>query len=311
MAFLLAVPLWSALCVPAAVVSAPVVIYASAAGTAAVATIGVAFGGLLRGAFEARGQRQNPISDPIIAPVPLELPDYQTRFSDVITSELFVYVTIAFSLAFLLLVTTIRIARTKASNVLMQKQGYAENMALNVRAATQALNAEQLLFAQKVWDKEVERRRLLSTIQKLKGKVQVLARIRPVLIHEKGDTPVPNASACASWLRVDPGGVGVEVLQSPDDKTLISCESTTDMKVTHTFEFDRVFDASAGQAQVFQEVVHLVQSAVDGYNVCIFAYGQTASSLQFGKTCFVFLPLSLLLRLFSFSFSRAPARRTR
>ena len=32
--------------------------------------------------------------------------------------------------------------------------------------------------------------------------------------------------------------------------------------------------------QVFEDTKHLVQSAVDGYNVCIFAYGQTGS----GKT---------------------------
>lgn len=32
--------------------------------------------------------------------------------------------------------------------------------------------------------------------------------------------------------------------------------------------------------QVFEDTRHLMQSAVDGYNVCIFAYGQTGS----GKT---------------------------
>lgn len=34
-------------------------------------------------------------------------------------------------------------------------------------------------------------------------------------------------------------------------------------------------------SQVFEDTKHLVQSAVDGYNVCIFAYGQTGSGKTF------------------------------
>lgn len=33
--------------------------------------------------------------------------------------------------------------------------------------------------------------------------------------------------------------------------------------------------------QVFEDTKHLMQSAVDGYNVCIFAYGQTGSGKTF------------------------------
>jgi kinesin family protein C1 len=42
----------------------------------------------------------------------------------------------------------------------------------------------------------------------------------------------------------------------------------------------QVFPAAATQADVFDEVAGLVQSALDGSRVCIFAYGQTGS----GKT---------------------------
>ena len=49
---------------------------------------------------------------------------------------------------------------------------------------------------------------------------------------------------------------------------------------THDFTFDRVFPPESTQADVYEEISHLVQSAVDGYNVCLFAYGQTGS----GKT---------------------------
>lgn len=43
------------------------------------------------------------------------------------------------------------------------------------------------------------------------------------------------------------------------------------------WEFDEVFDTSATQEQVYEEVAALVTSVMDGYNVCIFAYGQTGS----------------------------------
>ena len=43
---------------------------------------------------------------------------------------------------------------------------------------------------------------------------------------------------------------------------------------TFGFDFDHVFGPEVGQEAVFDEVSQLVQSAIDGYNVCIFAYGQ-------------------------------------
>lgn len=49
----------------------------------------------------------------------------------------------------------------------------------------------------------------------------------------------------------------------------------------HTFGFDRVFSPSDSQANIFSEVAELVQSALDGYHVCLFSYGQTGAGKTF------------------------------
>lgn len=48
----------------------------------------------------------------------------------------------------------------------------------------------------------------------------------------------------------------------------------------YIFNFEQIFDMKENQENIFNELAQLIQSAVDGKNVCIFAYGQTGS----GKT---------------------------
>lgn len=43
----------------------------------------------------------------------------------------------------------------------------------------------------------------------------------------------------------------------------------------YDFEYNHMFGPESTQADVFEDVKQLVQCAVLGYNVCIFAYGQT------------------------------------
>ena len=88
---------------------------------------------------------------------------------------------------------------------------------------------------------------------------RVVVRARPLLPHEH-----------------DEGADGMEI--SGNAITLRSHDSVTNAQV---FQFDRVFDASSAQDEVYQGAAQpAVASVVEGFNASIIAYGQTGT----GKT---------------------------
>lgn len=97
---------------------------------------------------------------------------------------------------------------------------------------------------------EGRRREAHNQLVELKGNIRVFCRIRP---HAR-----PIAL---------PGNDGSSVRVLADNKE-------------HAFAFDRVFKPQMSQAAIFDEVSDVVQSALDGYKVCLFSYGQTGA----GKT---------------------------
>jgi len=108
-------------------------------------------------------------------------------------------------------------------------------------------------------DGEQLRRALHNRIQELRGNIRVFVRTRPFL---------PNDGAARHS--------SIDIL--PDGESLkIQGQHRGD---GHDFKFDKVFAPSSGQDVVFDEVSEFVQSALDGYHVCLFSYGQTGS----GKT---------------------------
>ncbi|GBG28938.1 Kinesin, putative [Hondaea fermentalgiana] len=97
----------------------------------------------------------------------------------------------------------------------------------------------------------------------LRGNMRVFCRLRP--------------GTGADAFNAQTGTVGDLRVRAPASKTVDGRDEAA--KVLH-FKFDYVFPDDARQCDVFDEVQGLVQSALDGHNVCIFAYGQTGS----GKT---------------------------
>ncbi|MCJ1314419.1 kinesin-like nuclear fusion protein [Agyrium rufum] len=117
---------------------------------------------------------------------------------------------------------------------------------------------------------ETLRRKLHNQVQELKGNIRVFCRVRPSLPNEQA-----NGAARISYPDDQTDSKEVQVL-GQEKKSSIG----TDMTEKHGFSFDRVFSPNSQNAEIFDEISQLVQSALDGYNVCIFCYGQTGC----GKT---------------------------
>ena len=120
----------------------------------------------------------------------------------------------------------------------------------------------------KLRTEETLRRKLHNQVQELKGNIRVFCRVRPTL---DGD----STGAKITYPDDETDSKEVEVLGAEEKSSL---GNITTKK--NSFAFDRVFGPRSQNQDVFGEISQLVQSALDGYNVCIFCYGQTGS----GKT---------------------------
>lgn len=97
---------------------------------------------------------------------------------------------------------------------------------------------------------DAKRREAHNQLVELKGNIRVFCRVRP------NPSSVAQISSDGSSIRI-----------YADSKP-------------YEFNFDKVFNPDASQSDIFNQVSDLVQSALDGYNVCLFSYGQTGA----GKT---------------------------
>ncbi|KAH0716549.1 hypothetical protein KY284_009454 [Solanum tuberosum] len=103
-----------------------------------------------------------------------------------------------------------------------------------------------------------EKKRLFNDLLTAQGSIKVFCRVRPLFEDE-----------------------GPSIVEFPDDVTVrINTADDSIANPKKDFELDRVYGPHVGQVELFSDVQPFVQSAFDGYNVAIFAYGQAHS----GKT---------------------------
>ncbi|KAL2825218.1 P-loop containing nucleoside triphosphate hydrolase protein [Aspergillus cavernicola] len=130
--------------------------------------------------------------------------------------------------------------------------------------------AETNAAKEKLRREETLRRKLHNQVQELKGNIRVFCRVRPTL----GDEGVSDA-AQVSYPDESEDCKEINIV-GPEEKSSFGAVT----RKNHNFSFDHVFGPGSQNGEVFDEISQLVQSALDGYNVCIFCYGQTGS----GKT---------------------------
>ncbi|EPQ28476.1 uncharacterized protein PFL1_03779 [Pseudozyma flocculosa PF-1] len=135
----------------------------------------------------------------------------------------------------------------------------------------QAAKEYSLHLETELREAESLRRKLHNEVQELRGNIRVFARVRPTTQNDAN-----NGAEALATIRFpnEREATQIEILAAGESAT-----GTVTMK-NHLFTFDRIFQPSATQADVFEEIAHLTQSVLDGYNTSIFAYGQTGS----GKT---------------------------
>ena len=132
---------------------------------------------------------------------------------------------------------------------------------LNSQIEQEKILAEETQFLSEQLSIEASKRKKLhNKLEDMKGAIRVYARIRPLSASE-----VENGHA--------------DITKYLPDMCTLNLKGQNG-KRDQPFTFDGVFSPAIQQQDIFQDVEHLIQSAIDGYNVCIFAYGQTGS----GKT---------------------------
>jgi kinesin family member C2/C3 len=128
-----------------------------------------------------------------------------------------------------------------------------------ISQSLQTSQTEVARLQEKLAMESASRRKLLHEVQDLRGSVRVYCR------------PCPNASNSNKGL----------VSLPSHDTILLHREKFVDYAAPVSFEFDRVFEPHALQQDVYSELEEVCLGVLDGFNICLMAYGPS----RCGKTC--------------------------
>ncbi|CAD7931738.1 unnamed protein product [Amoebophrya sp. A25] len=157
--------------------------------------------------------------------------------------------------------TTLETTETELENAKQNLKNLDEftERAERAERALRPLEERNIELERMFAEEQAIRRKYHNQIQELKGAIRVYCRIRPRISKE-----VNAGEEC--WLgKLDEFSTHLKRGERREDKE---------------YNFDGIFDENNTQEQVFKDCKDLIQSAVDGFNITIFAYGQTGA----GKT---------------------------
>jgi kinesin family member C2/C3 len=141
-------------------------------------------------------------------------------------------------------------------------------------AAAEKENEEQ---RQRLANERASRKKLLYEVQDLRGVARIYCRIRPMTTIDQTESIISASKNKSSFIVPSQDTVMLNRLnESMNDMVGLDDFSTRPL----SFEFDHVFDETASQVDVYNEIEDVCLSVLDGYKICIVCYGPSSA----GKT---------------------------
>ena len=143
--------------------------------------------------------------------------------------------------------------------LLIEQESYKTIDLRNLKDSLLSEQEKVHILTQKLKNEKYLRRKIHNRYMYLRGNLRVMCRVRPFLPSEK-----INKKSQMETMIINNDSISI-------------CQEN---KQERNFEYDYIFDTKSTQKDVYEEVTLLIQSMVQGNNICIIAYGQTCT----GKT---------------------------